>query len=66
MKGEEGTPEELENTIYGLTQEVRGTPLVVQWLRLFSPGTGGPSSTPGQGIRTHMPQLRPSAPKETF
>ena len=35
-----------------------GTSLVVQWLRLHSPSAGGPGSIPGQGTRSHMPQLR--------
>ena len=35
-----------------------GTSLVVQWLRLQAPNTGGPGSIPGQGSRSHMPQLR--------
>ena len=38
-----------------------GTSLVVQWLRLHVPNTGGPGSTSGQGIRSHMLQLRPGA-----
>ncbi|TEA30634.1 hypothetical protein DBR06_SOUSAS4110079, partial [Sousa chinensis] len=32
--------------------------LVVQWLRLCSPNAGGPGSIPGQGTRSHMPQLK--------
>ena len=36
-----------------------GTSLVVQWLRLWAPNAGGPGSIPGQGTRSHMPQLRP-------
>jgi len=35
----------------------RGTSLVVQWLRLRSPIAGGMGSIPGQGTRSHMPQL---------
>ena len=35
-----------------------GTSLVVQWLRLHTPNAGGPGSIPGQGTRSHMPQLR--------
>ena len=35
-----------------------GTSLVVQWLRLRAPNAGGPGLTPGQGTRSHMPQLR--------
>ncbi|TEA31056.1 hypothetical protein DBR06_SOUSAS9610115, partial [Sousa chinensis] len=32
--------------------------LVVWWLRLCTPNAGSPGSTPGQGTRSHMPQLR--------
>ncbi|TEA33613.1 hypothetical protein DBR06_SOUSAS3910181, partial [Sousa chinensis] len=32
--------------------------LVVQWLRLHAPKAGGLGSIPGQGTRSHMPQLR--------
>ena len=35
-----------------------GTSLVVQWLRLWASNAGGPGSISGQGIRSHMPQLR--------
>ena len=35
-----------------------GTPLVVQWLRLHGPKAGGPGLIPGQGTRSHMPQLK--------
>ena len=31
---------------------------VVQWLRLHAPSAGGPGSIPGQGSRSHTPQLR--------
>ncbi|TEA23206.1 hypothetical protein DBR06_SOUSAS5510012, partial [Sousa chinensis] len=37
--------------------------LVVQWLRLRTPNAGGPDSTPGQGTRSHMPQLRVRMPQ---
>ena len=37
--------------------------LVVQWLRLRAPNAGGPGSIPGQGTRSHMPQLRPGTAK---
>ena len=40
-----------------------GTSLVVQWLRLCAPNSGGLGSIPGQGARSHMQQLRPSAAK---
>ena len=35
-----------------------GTSLVVQWLRLHTPNAGDPGSIPGQGTRSHMPQLK--------
>ena len=34
------------------------TSLVVQRLRLQAPSAGGPGSTPGQGTRPHMLQLK--------
>ena len=42
-----------------------GTSLVVQWLRLRAPNSGGLGSIPGQGTRSHMPQLKdPTCPNE--
>ena len=38
--------------------EPGGTLLVVQWLRFHTPNAGGPGLIPGQGIRSHMPQLK--------
>ena len=35
-----------------------GTSLVVQWLRLRAPNAGDLGSIPGQGTRSHVPQLR--------
>ena len=35
-----------------------GSSLVVQWLRLHVPNSGGPGSIPGQESRSHMPQLK--------
>ena len=35
-----------------------GNSLVVQWLRLCTPDTGGLDLIPGRGTRSHMPQLR--------
>ena len=35
-----------------------GTSLVVQWRRLCAPNTGVLGSIPGQGTRSHLPQLR--------
>ena len=34
------------------------TSLVVQWLRLSTPSAGDLGSTPGEGTRSHMPQLK--------
>ena len=33
------------------------------WLRLCTPNAGGPGSIPGQGTRSHMPQLRIRMPQ---
>ena len=35
-----------------------GTSLVVQWLRLHTSNTGGPSSSADQGTRAQVPQLK--------
>ena len=43
--------------LLSVVSEGFGTSLV-QWLRLRAPRAGGPGSTPGQGTRSHMPQLR--------
>ena len=40
-----------------------GTSLVVHWLRLHAANAGGPCSIPGQGTRSHMPQLRVHMPQ---
>ena len=40
-----------------------GTSLVVQWLRLQAPNAGGLGLIPGQGTRSHMPQLRVHMPQ---
>ena len=37
-----------------------GTSLVIQWLRLHIPKAGGLGSTPSQGTRSHMMQLKSS------
>ena len=42
-----------------------GTSLVVQWLKLRTPNAGGLGSIPGQGTRSHMPQLRVQYLKQT-
>ena len=40
-----------------------GASLMVQWLRFHAPNAGGLGSIPGQGTRSCMRQLRPSAAK---
>ena len=35
-----------------------GISLVVHWLRLCTPNAGDLGSIPGQGTRSHMPQLK--------
>ncbi|TEA31286.1 hypothetical protein DBR06_SOUSAS710034, partial [Sousa chinensis] len=35
----------------------------VVWLRLHTPNAGGPGLIPGQGTRSHMPQLRVCMPQ---
>ena len=35
-----------------------GSSLLVQWLRLYPPNAGGLGIVPGQGTRSHMPQLK--------
>ena len=37
-------------------KEIRGTLLVLQWLRLKAPKARGPGSIPDQGTRSHTPQ----------
>ena len=42
-----------------------GTSLVVQWLKLHTPITENPGPIPGEGSRSHMPQLKdPSCGKK--
>ena len=43
---------------------VFGTSLVVQWLRLHTRSAGGQGLIPGQGTRSHVPQVRPGTAKE--
>ena len=38
-------------------------PWCSKWLRLRAPNAEGPGLIPGQGIRSHMLQLRPRADK---
>ena len=44
-------------------QVILGIFLVFQWLRFQPPKAEGLGSTPGQGTRSHMLQLRPSSTK---
>ena len=37
--------------------------MVVQWLRLCTPNATGLGPIPGQGTRSHLPQLRVSMPQ---
>ena len=47
------------NKFYFIFQNILlGTSLVVQWLGIYTPNAGGPGSIPGQGTRSHMPQLK--------
>ena len=45
------------NEVKDLEKE-KGTWLVVQWLKFHIPNAGGLGLIPGQGIRSHMPQLK--------
>ena len=38
--------------------------LVVQWLKLCAPNAGGQGSLPGQGNRSHTPQLKTVQPSK--
>ena len=42
-------------------KDVRGTSLVMRWLELWVPNTGGLGSIPSQGTRSHMMQLKDHA-----
>ena len=42
---------------------ITGTSLVIQWLRLQAANAGGLGSIPGQGARSHIPQLRVQMPQ---
>jgi len=44
------------------SKRMGGTSLVVQWLRLLAPSTGGLNSIPGQGPRSYTPQQRSKTP----
>ena len=45
-------------SFYPNTNICEETSLVVQWLRQGTPNAGGPGSIPGQGTRSHVPQLK--------
>ena len=57
----------LDRSREGMTQSIKitGTSLVGQWLRLHAPKAGDPGSTPGQGIRSHMPHATESSSAAT-
>ena len=44
--------------IFVFQDQSLGISLVVQWLRLQDSNAGCPGSTPGQGTRSRMPQLK--------
>ena len=46
-----------------ISKEQYRTSLVVQWLRLHTHNAGALGSSPGQGTRSHMPQLRVHMPQ---
>ena len=46
-----------------LKNDSKGTSLVVHWLRLRFLNESDLGFIPGQGTRSHMPQLRPAAAK---
>ena len=48
----------IEGTIYETGMAIWGASLIIQWLRLPAPSAGGLGSVPGQGTRSHMPQLK--------
>ena len=42
------------------------TSLVVKWLRLHAPNSGGLGIIPGQGTRSHVPQTQDATPSKIF
>ena len=50
-------------SLYWLKNGLLGTSLVVQWPRIYAPNAKSLGLIPGQGSRSHMPQLRPSTAK---
>ena len=57
-------PEETKIEKEYLLKFIVMTSLVVQRLRLCTPNAGGRDSIPGQGTRSHMLRLKPSAAKK--
>ena len=49
-----------------LRPQMTGMSLVAHWLRHHTPNAGGQGSIPGQGTRSHKPQLRPGTAKYFF
>ena len=43
--------------VYFSLKNQGGISLTILWLRLRAPNAGGPSSIPGQGTGSHMPQV---------
>ena len=50
--------QEKPNTTGTVPPWAPGKSALVQWLRLHTPSAGGLGSIPGQGTRSHMPQLK--------
>ena len=48
----------LEHKSHYFIEDILGTILVVQWLRLHTPNAGGPGFNPDQETRSHMQQIR--------
>jgi len=50
-------------TLHSVSDSEQMTSLLVQWLRLHASSAGSPGLIPGQGARSHMPQLRVCTPE---
>ena len=50
-------------SIMSCLKATKRTSLIVQWLIFHTPNAGVPGSIPGQGTRSHMPQLRVHLPQ---
>ena len=57
------TKPSLARTNSGLRNDLSGTSLMEQWIRLRTRNAEGLGSIPGQGTRSHMPQLRVRVPQ---